>query len=75
MVFEVDEWIHGGVVGVMIDGLAAMVFVLSERDDDCACRFGPYQDLDCVASFLFFFFVFVCVGTVMLIATAALLSH
>jgi hypothetical protein len=68
--------------GVMIDfvflfefGLAAMVYVLSGRDDDYACRFGSYQDSDCVTSSLFFFFVFVCVGTVMLIATAALLSH
>jgi len=36
-------------------GLAAMVFVLSERDDDYAFRFGSYQDLDCVASCLFCF--------------------
>ena len=39
-------------------GLAAMVYVLSGRDDDYACRFGSYQDLDCVASSLFFFFCF-----------------
>ena len=68
--------------GVMTDfvfllefGLAAMVFVLSGRDDDYACRFGSYQDLDCVGHLFSSFFVFVCVGTVMLIATAALLSH
>ena len=52
-----------------------MVFVLSERDDDYACRFGSYQDLDCVGHLFSSFFDFVCVGTVMLIATAALLSH
>ena len=56
-------------------GLAAMVLMLSGRDDDYAFRFGSYQDLDCVASSLFFFFVFVCVGIVMLLATAALLTH
>ena len=35
-------------------GLAAMVYVLSGRDDDYACRFGSYQDLDCVTSSLCF---------------------
>jgi TRAP-type uncharacterized transport system fused permease subunit len=53
--------------GVMTDfvfllefGLAAMVYVLSGRDDDYACRFGSYQDLDCVASSLCFL-LFSCV--------------
>jgi hypothetical protein len=41
-------------------GLAAMVYVLSEREGDNACRFGTYQDSDCVASSLCFS-LFLCV--------------
>ena len=57
---ELDCWMNGTGVGcndfvfLLEFGLAAMVFVLSGRDDDYACRFGSYQDLDCVASSLCF---------------------